>query len=304
MNKLMTKFLDKTTPYLRKAAVRKPELFMVAGTVCVITGTVMCCKATMEVDEIVEEHKKTMDKVRSSLGKELKDGSDYDESKQQMDTVKCYGKTFGRLGRVYAPGIGFMLLGIGFYLGAYKVLKTRNIALLGVCQGLQRKLQDYDRRLAKDYGEDVAYAYRNGLEMEQVKEKVEDENGKKKTVETTKYDPSTMYSPYSRFFDESSKYWRKYADINLLFLKMMQTEANRMLQTRGSVFLNEVYDMLDIPRTPEGAHVGWLKDGEGDGFVDFGIFDGDTPAARRFVNGYENVMLLDFNVDGVIYDKL
>lgn len=304
MNKLMTKFLDKTTPYLRKAAVHKPELFVIAGTVCVIAGTVMCCKATMEVDEIVEDHKKKMDKIHSSLGKELKDGSTYDESKQQMDTVKCYGKTFGRLSRVYAPGIGFMLLGIGFYLGAYKVLKTRNIALLGVCQGLQRKLQDYDRRLAQDYGEDVAYAYRNGLEMERVKEKVEDENGKKKTVETTKYDPSTMYSPYSRFFDESSKYWRKYADINLLFLKMMQTEANRMLQTRGSVFLNEVYDMLDIPRTPEGAHVGWLKDGEGDGFVDFGIFDGDTPAARRFVNGYENVMLLDFNVDGVIYDKL
>lgn len=306
MNKFMTKVLDKTTPFLRKAQFRQPEIYMGLGIVCVAAGVVMCCKATLEVDEIVEDHKETMDRIHGAVENKTKkdDGSAYSEQDAKMDTMKQYGKTVGRLGRVYGPGIGFTVLGVGFFFAAYKILKMRNIALIGVCQALQTKLNDYDRRLAEDYGEDVAYAYRNGLEIEKVKEKVTDEDGKKSTKESNVFHADKMNSPYSRFFDESSKYWRKYSDVNLLFLKMAQAEANRKLQDRGSVFLNEVYDMLDIPRTPEGAHVGWLKDGDGDGFVDFGVFDGDTPAARRFVNGYENVILLDFNVDGVIYNKL
>jgi hypothetical protein len=49
--------------------------------------------------------------------------------------------------------------------------------------------------------------------------------------------------------------------------------------------------------------VGWLK-GHGDDFIDFGIFEGDAWSATRFVHGDENSILLDFNVDGTIYDKI
>jgi hypothetical protein len=34
------------------------------------------------------------------------------------------------------------------------------------------------------------------------------------------------------------------------------------------------------------------------------VFDGKTQSARDFVNGFEGSILLDFNVDGVIYDKI
>ena len=78
---------------------------------------------------------------------------------------------------------------------------------------------------------------------------------------------------------------------------------NRTLQTRGHVFLNEVYDVLDIPRTRAGAQVGWIL-GHGDDFIDFGIFDLHNESKRAFVNGYERSILLDFNVTGSIIDLI
>jgi hypothetical protein len=64
--------------------------------------------------------------------------------------------------------------------------------------------------------------------------------------------------------------------------------------------------MLGIPRTKAGAVVGWVltENGESDNFINFGIFEGKTQRSRDFVNGFEGSILLDFNVDGVIYDKI
>ena len=73
------------------------------------------------------------------------------------------------------------------------------------------------------------------------------------------------------------------------------------------MFLNEAYDQLGIPRTKAGAVVGWVyneKDPVGDNYIDFGIYDPKDEKARDFVNGYERVILLDFNVDGYILDLI
>lgn len=76
---------------------------------------------------------------------------------------------------------------------------------------------------------------------------------------------------------------------------------NDLLQVRGHVFLNEAYDALGLERSKEGAVVGWVLDYNGDNFIDFGIY---TKENARFVNGDERAVLLDFNVDGVIFDKI
>ena len=65
--------------------------------------------------------------------------------------------------------------------------------------------------------------------------------------------------------------------------------------------------MLGAKRTKAGAQVGWVYDEKnpvGDNYVDFGIFDIYNPKSRDFVNGYEKVIVLDFNVDGVILDLI
>ena len=65
--------------------------------------------------------------------------------------------------------------------------------------------------------------------------------------------------------------------------------------------------MLGIPRTTAGGYVGWIYDEKhpnGDNYVDFGIYNLYKTKNRDFVNGYERTILLDFNVDGIILDKI
>lgn len=120
----------------------------------------------------------------------------------------------------------------------------------------------------------------------------------------TKLDTKEDASYYARFFDEGCTGWTKDSEFNLIFLKQQQNYANELLRKKGHLFLNEVYDMLGIPRTKAGQMVGWIyneKNPIGDNFVDFGI---NNARNKDFVNGYERIILLDFNVDGEILDLI
>ena len=49
---------------------------------------------------------------------------------------------------------------------------------------------------------------------------------------------------------------------------------------------------------------GWIYDEDypvGDNQVSFNLDDGTSEATRRFMNGLEPIVLLDFNIDGDIY---
>lgn len=107
-------------------------------------------------------------------------------------------------------------------------------------------------------------------------------------------------SVYARCFDEGCYGWQKSAEYNLTFLKHAMQYANDMLKNKGHVFLNEIYDMLGIPRSKAGQIVGWRLNGpNSDNFIDFDL---DAPRNANFINGKTNVVLLDFNVDGPILD--
>ena len=132
------------------------------------------------------------------------------------------------------------------------------------------------------------------------------ENGEVVKAEVIKPEvlPTESYSQYARFFDETCKGWTRDAEQNLMFLKGMELYATDKLKNQGYLFLNEVYAMLGIGKTKAGAIVGWIysDDNEfGDNRVDFGLTK-DT--AKEFVNGLFNTVLLDFNVDGSILNRL
>lgn len=78
-------------------------------------------------------------------------------------------------------------------------------------------------------------------------------------------------------FDSSNPNWSRTYGINRMFLQAQQTYANHLLTNRGFLTLNEVFDLLSLPQTEEGALTGWVGDNIA---VDFGE-EADIPPTDR-----------------------
>lgn len=279
-----------------------PEILMVTGVVGIVTSTVLACRATLKAGEVIEEAKGKLDKIH--YANQNIDKETYSERDYKKDLTVTYVQTGVDFAKLYGPAVLIGVASIGCILGAHGIMKKRNLALVAAYKAIETSFADYRKRVVEEFGMEKDRLLKNGIVQSKVSVVEIDENGKakksQKVVEVT--DPNGI-SQYARFFDEASINWSKTPEYNLTFLKCQQNYANDLLKSRGHIFLNEVYDLLGIPRSQAGAVVGWVKD-VGDGFVDFGLFDGENMRVRDFVNGYERNILLDFNVDGVIYDMI
>lgn len=292
-----------------------PEILTTVGVVGIVASTVLACRATLKVEGILEEAKAKLDKVKFAHDSVPKE--DYSEKDYQKDLIVVYTQTSVEFIKLYGPSATLGLVSIACLFGAQGILKKRNVAIIAAYKAAEESFANYRRNVVSEFGEDKDAEFKRGSHTETSTVVEVDENGKKtkRTVKTEVNDPNGL-SVYARYFDESCVHWEKVPEYNFTFLKCQQNYANDLLHSRGHIFLNEVYDMLGFPRTQAGAVVGWVRKkpyqmknandeySEGDGFVDFGIFDTTRTAARDFVNGYERVVLLDFNVDGIIYDLI
>ena len=278
-----------------------PEILVGVGIVGMVATTVLACKSTIKAVDIIDETKETLEKINTVHENNLEN---YTEEDYRKDMAITYIQTGVKLLKVYWMPITTGVVSIGCIFGSTRILRARNIAIGAAYKTLQKAFDDYRNRVINEFGKEKDEKFRYGIEEKTIKVEEIGEDGKKKKVKASQemIDVNKI-SEYAKFFDSSSKYWAKMPEQNLLFLKGKQNYFNDLLRTRGHVFLNEVYDALDIDHTMCGAVTGWILNENGDGFVDFGIFNGEE-ANRRFVNGLENCILLDFNVDGVIYDLI
>lgn len=284
-----------------------PEILMVAGIAGTVVTTVIACKQTLKVTKIIDEHKETTDAVHKCLEENR---SDYTQEDANKDLTITYVQTGVKLAKLYAPAIGLGVLSISAIVSGHKILKKRNVALAAAYAIVDKSFKSYRSNVIERFGAKVDDELRHNIKVETIKTK--DENGKtiKEEVQVIDGDPAALaHSDYARFFDASCSGHTKDPEYNLMQLRNWQAYCNEILKSRGYMFLNEVYDILDIPRTKAGQQVGWtyVKDGEnpnGDNYIDFGIYNQQYEPTRRFVNGCEYNVLLDFNVDGVIIDKI
>lgn len=270
-----------------------PEVLLAAGIVGMVGSTVLACRATLKMDSVLEESKGKLTTARTLQHPE------YSERDRSRDVSLIYYQTGIKVARLYAPA--FVLGGLSIYAltTSHSIMAKRAVALTAAYGALEKGFNDYRGRVIEKYGEEEDRNLRYGSQQVEIL----NEEGKKELVTRVGNDHPSIYA---RFFDPTSSSWSKEPEYNMMFLNCQQNYANDRLHARGHVFLNEVYDMLGLERSKAGAVVGWIlsKNGETDNFIDFGVFHGKTQTARDFVNGCEGAILLDFNVDGVIFDKI
>lgn len=290
---------SKTVMKLKK---HSPEILVVAGIAGTVVSAVLACKATTKVAEILDETNGTLDTIHKGMKTGAINGQEYTTEDGKKDTVVVYAQTGMKLAKLYGPAIILGTLSITSILASNNILRKRNVALGAAYAAIDKSFKEYRGRVIERFGEQVDTELKYGIKAKKFEEiEVDPETGKEKKVKKTVMvaDPN-LQSDYAVYFDSKSRNYETNPDYNRMFLKAQQAFANDKLQTRGHLFLNEVLDDLDLPRTPAGQIVGWTKDGP-DGYVNFRIVE----VERETEDGrHEPALLLDFNVEGNIWEKM
>jgi type II secretory pathway pseudopilin PulG len=289
---------------------QSPHIFFITGMLGAITSTVLACRATLKLSETLDEIQNDIQNVKilSHSNEEVIDmesmepgvtvqeivRSEYPDEQYAKDLVYVYAKASVRLTKLYGPSIIIGAASIGLLTSSHVQLARRNQALIAAYGMLQQAFNEYRERVQEEIGEERERDLYLGMHDETVT----NELGKKEKVKVLN---PNRYSMYAKVFCETNENWQKDPEYNRIFIQIQQNYWDQRLRARGHVFLNEVYDSLGFPHTKAGAVVGWLISPESDCFIDFGIYEA---FAADFVNGYERSIVLDFNVDGVIYDQI
>ena len=291
-----------TSKAVMKLKKHSPEILVVAGIAGTVVSAVLACKATTKVAEILDETKGTLDTIHEGMETGAINGQEYTNEDGKKDTVVVYAQTGMKLAKLYGPAIILGTLSITSILASNNILRKRNVALGAAYAAIDKSFKEYRGRVIERFGEQVDTELKYGIKAKKFEEiEVDPETGKEKKVKKTMMvaDPN-LQSDYAVYFDSKSRNYETNPDYNRMFLKAQQAFANDKLQTRGHLFLNEVLDDLDLPRIPAGQIVGWTKDGP-DGYVNFRIVE----VERETEDGrHEPALLLDFNVEGNIWEKM
>jgi hypothetical protein len=302
MNKLSRSFY-RTGLKLKK---HSPEILVITGVVGTVASAVMACKATTKLDSVLAENQKNISKIKDYV---VEEGfsEQYTESDYKKDLTITYVQSGAKVAKLYAPAVAVGALSITAILTGHNIMRKRYFAMTAAYTAVDSAFKEYRGRVVDRFGKELDRELRYNIKSEEVEEVVQNEDGSETVVKKTTNTVELLESDYAKLWDCGSTGWTKDPEYNLMFLRNQQRYANDILRSKGHLFLNEVYDMLGIPRTKAGNIVGWIydeKNPNGDNYVDFNIFDKNSPANARFVNGDERSVLLDFNVDGPILDLI
>ena len=287
-----TKVAFRTGLKLRKIS---PELMLTGGIIAGGAAIVTACIATKKAEPVVEETHEELNDIHDGVE---------DAKEQKKQSFKVYMRFVRKMVRIYGPSVLLFLLSVGLTLGSHGVLKKRYISTTIAYKALDEAFKDYRERVKEAVGEEKELHFFNGTEEGRETTLINEDGTSTTTKEIVKVHPKKN-SPYEFDFNaHTTDNWQMNSDYNLMFLKGLQDYFTDLLISRGHVFMNEVLDALGIERTRPGVICGWLKGSGGDDYVDFGISEYYTDDYSDVQDGYLRNIHLNFNVDGVIWDKI
>lgn len=287
-----------------------PEILIGVGIVAGIAATITACVATTKASEIIGEAQTELDDIQKVLNDVNVPDDKYTSEDARSDRKKVYVRTGLKMAKLYALPAGLTIASVASILGGSGILSKRNASLAATLASTTIGFEDYRKRLIEKFGEkgeEIDKELRFGTSEVDVTETITDENGKEKKVKhkVKIYDGGQKLAcDYTRVFDWHNPYWKPDMNYNLMFMRGRQSWSGIRLEANGHLFFNDVLKECGFPRTKAGQTVGWVYDPDnnsGDNSINFRI----TEAYAYDDNGQRQpILLLDYNCDGSILDKV
>ena len=289
-----------------------PEILVGSGITGFVVTVVSACKATTKAHDILEAKEEALSDNDQALSENLISEDDHKDNARQINR-----NTRRMLVKAYMPTATGLAVSVIIVLGGYKMINGRLVKTAAAYKILEDGFGRYRENVRDEFGEEADWRMLNGIRPERL-EAAEKEREANREIEADKKRgkknagkrKDTYQEVYSKFFDEYSDRWRRsWTPYEVWqYLEQKQREANDMLRIRKHIFLNEVYDLLGLDRTPEGAVVGWiLTKNNPNSNVDFGLKSMPEEARRKFLSAERNEDIkiwLHFNPDGLIYNMI
>ena len=277
------------------ASGHAPELLMVAGTVG-FSGTIyLACKGTLKAQEVLDR-----DYENKLLIQDASEREEYTEEDKRHDEIAVKLNTAAGIVKCYTPAFIVGTLTLSCFYGGNTILRKRNIALVAAYNILDDGFKNYRKNVIDKYGEDEDYRLNNNLrvEKETVTEIGEDGKKHKRKVNVDVLDGEV--NGYTFIVDDRHSMMNMSNTVMARDqIRSAEVTADALLKSRGYITLNEVLRSLGLHETTAGQIVGWQTKGNGDGYVDF-----RTKQIRTEMDDDGVAFLLDFNVDGPIYQDI
>lgn len=307
----MNNLVENTTRTMHKVGFKlkkhSPEILVVTGVIGTVVSAVMACKATTKLSEVMDNAKGELEAIHE-CAENPEYAEQYTPEDAKKDTAIVYAQTGLKLVKLYGPSVVVGAASITGILSGHTILRKRNLALVAAYTAEHLGFKEYRGRVIERFGEALDHELKYNIKAEEIEKTVTTKSGKEKTVkEVVEVHGPVQHSVYAKCFDASCYDWQNDSELNMFFLQQQQNYLNDKLKRQGYLFLNDAYKALGFDATKAGQVVGWIYDEKqpmGDNYVDFGIFNINSEAARRFVNGLEKNIWLDFNVDGNILDMI
>lgn len=282
-----------------------PEILIAVGVVGTVASAVMACKATTKLGGILDEAKEQIDTIHTYAENPelIPEDKEYTVEDSKKDLAITYAQTAWKIAKLYGPAVILGTVSIGAVVASNDILRKRNVALAAAYTAMEKGYKEYRGRVVERFGEEIDKELKYNIKAQEIEETVVNEKGKEKTVKKTVNVTTGDCGPWAKFFDETCLGWDESPEYSLFFLRGKEKYANNKCKAEGYLFVNDVYDMLGIERTKAGQVDGWIWDGVTESPVDFGIYH-TRKANQRFVNGLEDVILLDFNAEANIWNKI
>lgn len=272
-----------------------PTIMVVGGVTAMGAGTVLACKQTLKIEEVLAVHVPDLEKIQHGQSLEL---TSYGPEVARADRIKVYSRVALDAGKLYAVPAVLFLGGTALVFGGHRLMLQRNATLAIAFTSLKKSFDAYRARVVSNYGDETDQAMMNGWTTETVVGK----NGKKTKISTRDWE-GEVGDPYNRVFEQgATSAWQPDLGANKMFVAQQQRFAQQVLNQQGYLYLSDVYKALGFPENDTSRVVGWKVRRNPDGsrdipFIDFGL---DKPLPDDWKYEQEKAIYLDFNCQGLI----